>query len=72
MVGQHDAAGAHANRRGALRDIADQHGRGRAGDAWHVVMFGQPEAPVAETFGMLRQRQRVVHGVGRLAALRDG
>jgi hypothetical protein len=33
MVGQHDAAGTDADAPGAAGDVADQHGRGRAGDA---------------------------------------
>jgi hypothetical protein len=37
------------------RDVADQHGRGGAGDAGHVVVLGQPEAAIAQAFRMLRQ-----------------
>jgi hypothetical protein len=55
MVGQHDAAGADADRRGAVGDVADQHRRGGTGNAGHVVVFGQPEAPIAKTFRVLRQ-----------------
>ncbi len=47
VVGQHDAAGADADARGAAGDVADQHRGGGAGDARHVVVLGQPEPVVA-------------------------
>ena len=57
VVRQHDPAGAHADRAGVVGDVADQHrGRG-AGDARHVVVFGQPVALVALRLGRLRQRE---------------
>ncbi len=59
MVGQHDPAGTHADRRRAGRDMADQHRRGGAGDARHVVVFGQPVAPVPHALGVARQVQAV-------------
>ena len=52
VVGQHDAAGADADGRGAGGHVADDHrGRG-AGDAGHVVVLGQPEAAVAPALGV--------------------
>ena len=59
VVGQHDAAGADADGLRALRDMADEDGRRGAGDAGHVVMFGQPEAVVAERFGMAGEVERI-------------
>ena len=71
VVRQHDAARADADGRRAAADVRQQHGRGRAGDARHVVMLGEPEARVAEAFGMLRQLARAAEGVGGGAALED-
>ena len=72
VVRQHDAAGADADRRGAAGDVAD-HDRGRrAGDAGHVVVLGEPEAPVAEAFGVAREIDAVAQGVGGRRALRHG
>ncbi len=55
VVGQHDAAGAHANglRRGRYR-ADDDRGR-RAGDARHIVVLGQPVAFVAKALGVTGQ-----------------
>ena len=47
VVGQHDAAGADADRRRAPGHVADRHRGRRAGDAGHVVVLGQPVADVA-------------------------
>jgi hypothetical protein len=44
MVGQHHAARAHADALRAPGDVAHQHGGGRAGNAGHVVVLGQPVA----------------------------
>ena len=55
MVGQHDAARAHPDRRRSVGDVAD-HDRGRrAGDARHVVVLGDPVASIAPTLRMLGQ-----------------
>src|SRR5471032_2880622 len=72
MVGQHDAAGADANRGGTSRHITDQHGGRRARDSRHPVMLGQPKAPIAPTLRMARQVERITERVGRVAALRNG
>jgi hypothetical protein len=48
MVGQHHAARAHADGLRATGDVAHQHGRGRAGNAGHVVVLGQPVAGKAQ------------------------
>jgi hypothetical protein len=50
MVGQHHAAGAHAQRRRRLREMTDEYGRRRTGDAGHSVVLGDPQAVVAEAF----------------------
>ncbi|CAD5295455.1 conserved hypothetical protein [Bosea sp. 62] len=63
MVRQHDPAGPDADRFGAFGDVADRdRGRG-AGDAGHIVVLGQPEAGVAEPFGMAGEVAAVVEGV---------
>ena len=46
------------------RDVADEHGGRGAGDARHVVVLGQPEAPVAERLDVPRQFERVAERVG--------
>ena len=54
MVRQHDAAGADADCFSTAGDVADDDGRGGAGDARHVVMFGEPKTMVAPDFRVLR------------------
>ena len=48
MVRQHDAAGADADSRCSASEITDDDGGGGAGNARHVVMFGNPVARVSE------------------------
>ncbi|MNO81095.1 hypothetical protein D3C76_723210 [compost metagenome] len=67
MVGQHDATGTDADGRSATGQVTEQHSGGRAGDAVHVVVLGDPEAVVAEFFHVLRQVQRVAQGLRRAA-----
>ena len=69
VVRQHDAAGADANGRRAGADMRDQHRGGGAGDARHVVMFGEPEAVVAPPLGVLREVERVAKRLRGRAAL---
>jgi hypothetical protein len=71
MVWQHHAARSNTNGPGAAGDIADHH-RGRsAGDAGHIMMLGEPEPLVIPAFGVLRQIEPIVEGLGRIAALID-
>ena len=72
MVRQHDAAGTDPQRVGTSSDITDQHGRGRTGNALHVVMLGQPVAGKAQTFRMLRGSQRNRQCIRHCAAFADG
>ena len=72
VVGQHDPARADPDRRGRRRDLADQHRGGGGRDAFHVVMFGDPVARVAQPLGVLRERDAVVERLGGGAALDDG
>ena len=72
MVRQHHPAGAHADGRGAARDVADDHGGGGAGDAAHVVVLRHPIAPVAPTFGVPGEVEGVGQRLGRIAAFDDG
>ncbi len=71
MVRQHDPARADADRLGATSDMPDHHGCRRAGDARHVVVFGQPEPLEAPGFGVLRQVERVAERLRGVAALAD-
>jgi len=72
MVRQHHPAGPDANARSAARQVADQHGRGRAGDAVHVVMLGHPEAREIQCFDMPGQRQRIAQRLCRAAVIANG
>ena len=71
MVRQHDAAGTHADRGRRTSDVPDQHRRRGAGDARHVVVFGQPVAGIPPALGMLRQIAHVHERLGGIAALAD-
>jgi len=71
VVRQHDAARADPDGGRAAGDMSDDDGCRGAGDAGHVVMLGQPEAPVMPPLGMLREIERVAEGVGGVAALVD-
>ncbi len=72
VVGEHDAAGADADRRRAGGDMGDHHrGRG-AGDAGHVVMLGEPVAAIAETLRMAGEVEGVAERRAGVTALGDG
>ena len=71
MIRQHHPTGSDADAARAGRDMADND-RGRSrGDAGHVVMLGDPEAPVAKAFGMAREFQRIAQRVGGARAFDD-
>ncbi len=53
VVRQHDPARTDADFTRSLRDVADRHRSGGAGDPNHVVMLGEPIAMVAPALGML-------------------
>jgi hypothetical protein len=71
MIGQHDAAGADADGRGAAGDMADDDRRGGAGDAAHVVMLGQPVAAKTQPFRVAGEVERVAEGERGIAARDD-
>ena len=52
--------------------MADDDGGGGAGDAGHIVMFGQPEPLIAEPVGGLGQGQGFVQAASGVAAFDDG
>ena len=64
MIGQHHAARADPDRGGDGGQVGDQHRRRGAGDAGHIVVFGHPEAGVAEGLGTLGQLGGVGQGGG--------
>ena len=72
MVGEHDAAGTDADGAGVMADVCDDDGSGGAGDAGDVVMFGDPEAFVAEGLCMAGEVGGVGEGLGGCAAGDDG
>ena len=72
VIGQHDAARADADALRPRRHMADDDGGRGAGDAGHVVVFGQPEPPVAQAVGGLGEGQVLVEGAAGVAAFDDG
>ncbi|WP_185658281.1 hypothetical protein [Burkholderia sp. Bp8992] len=72
VVRQHDAARADADRLRRARDMTDHDGGGRARDARHVVMLGQPVAPVAPAFRVPGEIDGVAERLGRVGAGRNG
>src|SRR6185369_858833 len=72
VVRQHDPPGPNPDARCTSPHVTDQHGRGRAADAGHVVVLGQPEARVTQPLCVLRELQRAAESQGRRAALDDG
>jgi len=71
MIREHDAARADADGLGAAGDVPDDDGSGGAGDARHVVVFGEPEAVVAPGFRVSREIERVAQSVGGCRPLRN-
>ena len=71
VVGQHDAAGADADRRGAGADMSEADRGGGAGDAGHGMVLGHPEAPVAELLGMTGKVEGVAQGQTGVTAFDD-
>jgi hypothetical protein len=71
VIGQHHAPRAHADRLGAGGNMADQHCRGRARNPRHVVMLGEPEAPIAPTFDVLGEIERVPESISGRRAFDD-
>src|SRR3954451_2660630 len=72
MVRQHDAASTDADRRRAARDVRDEHGRGRARDAWNVVMLGHPEPAITQPFGVPSEVEAIAKRSRGVAAFDDG
>ncbi len=52
VVGEHDAAAADADGAGSSGDVADEDRGCGAGEAGDAVVLGEPEAGVAEAFGV--------------------
>ena len=69
---QHHAGGSDANALGGRRYRGHQHFRCRADDAGAVVMFGEPEAVIAEFVAQPRERQRFADRFVLVAALGGG
>ena len=72
VVGQHDAAGAEADRRGVRGDVRDEHCRRRRCDGRDVVVLGVPDPPVAGLLRALGKRDAPGQAVGDRLALTDG
>jgi len=72
MIRQHDAARADANRSRRASHVRDDDRRGCAGDARHVVVFGQPVAREAPPLDMLGKIHRMTEGIRGGSTLDDG
>jgi hypothetical protein len=72
VVRQHDPPGPNPDARCTSPHVTNEHGRGRAADAGHIVVLGQPEPRVAQPLCVLRQLQRAAERQCRRAALDDG
>jgi len=59
MVGEHDAARADADGRGARCDVSNYDGSRCARDAWHAVVFSEPVSLEAQGLRMPRQVQGI-------------
>jgi hypothetical protein len=69
MIGQHDAARADADGPRRARDVRDHDRRGGRGDGGEVVVLGDPEAPVAQRLGVLREPRCFLQRRAPVAAL---
>ena len=68
VIGEHHAAGSHADPVGGRRDPGDEDGGGAGGDRRHPVVLRDPETPVAETFRRSCEADRPGYCVGVAAA----
>ena len=64
VVGQHEPARTEADGVGDRREVREQHRRRRAGDPRHVVVLGDPVAPVSEALDPLHEVDRVAQRLG--------
>ena len=72
IVLEHDAARPHSNARCLSQDPGNQQLRRGAGKVGSVVVFGNPEAVIAQIFCLLRQRQRTRQRIGSRFVFSDG
>jgi hypothetical protein len=72
VVRQHHAAGADLDALGLRGHVGDQDRRTRAGDTRHVVVLGDPEAPIAQAFDVAGELGRAREGFGAGLAGADG
>lgn len=69
---KHHAAGSDADARGLPEDPGNQQLRRRAGKVGSIVVFGNPEAVIAQIFCLLRQRQGPRQRIGSRFVFSDG
>ena len=69
MVGQHDTARTDPQRSRAAGDVSNHYRCSGAGNAGHVVVFGNPITVIAQRLSMLGEAQTIVE---RLPRIRSG
>ena len=71
MVRQHDAAGPDPDGFRSGRDMGDDNGCRGAGDARHIVMFGDPEPPIVPPLGVGGEIAGIVERTACIRAFGD-
>lgn len=71
VIRQHDAASANANGRRATGNMCNHDRCGSTGNTRDTVMLGDPDAMVAEPFGVARQIERIMKRLRRRPSLHD-
>ncbi|MNL28545.1 hypothetical protein D3C87_1501930 [compost metagenome] len=71
VIGQHNPAATHTDCIGAAGNVADQHRGGRAGDAFHIVVFGKPIPSITKFFRAPREPETIPECGGCIISLSD-
>jgi hypothetical protein len=71
VVGKHDAARPDPDGRRPLGEMSEHNRRRGAGDARHIVMFGDPDAPIAPLLRAGGEVAGVVQRAAGVGLLRD-
>ena len=71
MVRKHDAAGPDPDGRRPLGEMGEHNRRRGAGDARHIVMLGDPDAPIAPLLGVGGEVAGIAERAAGVSLLRD-